>query len=86
MRRLFREATTSFSHLALSSPYHQNPMWHCMRQPMKLLRCSNVPALTVESLTYNRLHAEVYISLNFFSLATTTVFELALILRLYMMI
>ena len=42
MRWLFREATTSFSLLALSPPHHQNPTWHCMRRPMRPLTCSNV--------------------------------------------
>jgi hypothetical protein len=46
VRWLFREATTSFSLLALSPPQIiKNTMWHCMRQLMGLLTCTNVLAL-----------------------------------------
>jgi hypothetical protein len=47
MRWLFCEATTSFSLLTLSL-FHiiKNPMWHCMRQPIGLLTCTNVLTLT----------------------------------------
>jgi hypothetical protein len=47
MRWLFHEATTSFALLALSPHIIKNHMWHCMRQPMRLLTCTNVFTLII---------------------------------------
>jgi hypothetical protein len=45
MRRLFREATTSFSLLLSLLHIIKNFTWHCMGRPMGLLTCINVIAL-----------------------------------------
>jgi hypothetical protein len=42
MRRLFREATTSFSLLPPLLYITKNSTWICIRQPIRLLACSNV--------------------------------------------
>jgi hypothetical protein len=47
MRWLFREATTSFPLLSLSSTSSKKHIWHCMGRPMRLLTCTNVHALRV---------------------------------------
>ena len=64
MRRLFREATTSFSHLALSPPHQQKSYVHCMRRSSRPLMCSNIPTMIslfqsflVQSRAYTSLKA-----------------------------